>query len=78
MLCSFQLIEKNNMHGLKRMSEENTVIDLDKIFPFLIIFIQESANKLYGEVRENRTRKNNPTNCLKDMLVHGRVSCIFS
>ena len=36
--------------------------------------LQESANKLHGQVRENLTRKSSPTNCLKDMLIHARVS----
>ena len=37
-------------------------------------YFYESANKINGQVREHMTRKNTPTNCLKDMLVHGRVS----
>ena len=54
---SYEMIENNNMRGLKNLSEENT----------------ESANKLHGQVRENWTRKDSAINCLKDMLIHARV-----
>ena len=36
LICPCQLIEKNNMHGLKRLYEENTVIVLDKFFHLLM------------------------------------------
>ena len=39
--------------------------------------IQESANKIYKQDREHRTRKDTPLHCLKDMLVHARVSPIY-
>ena len=67
-MLPFQLIERNGMHGLKNNSEENIVNINDKAF-----ICQESANKLHKQVRELRTRKDTPVNCLKDMLVHGRV-----
>ena len=74
------MVENNNMHGLKRMSEENTVSIKFSFFCLFksCILLKESANKLYGQVRELRTRKNTPNNCLKDMLVHGRVSYLHS
>ena len=51
----------------------NKVMGFDLIAINLGI-LQESANKIHGQVREHLTRKNTSTNCLKDMLVHGRVS----
>ena len=61
------------MCGLKKQSEENTV-DYNLCF---YIHIQESANKIYKQDREHRTRKDTPLHCLKDMLVHARVSPIY-
>ena len=61
------------MHDLKKLSRgEHGKYSSFKFFGITLEF-QESANKLYKEVRENRTRKNNAINCLEDMLVHGRV-----